>query len=258
MKNIVEYNEILNNCGHRISFDTNMLRLQLKRHANWKDIILKRHHEFVLAYLECNYDLAKVKKITQYGIKDLESILLRVQSQFEIYEENNASVFKDMYINVYGANIFSNNIKEKKVEQIDSSDIIFNEEDDQMMAFKTKEQDKIKERDKVKQVIKNTIKSYNDFMVKNYNAIRAKKIDNMINSLSKLDNPEVLKDIFPYEMYRRIDLLIKGSSIDMIVKQYKLNKSYLLLSLVGSKNPKCNYDKGIIRFLEEYLKKNYD
>lgn len=286
LNNVVEYHEVLTNCGARISFDPHTLQSQLKYYKNWQNIILKRHHQFVLSYLNNNFNLKKVKESLGYPIKDLESILLRVQSQFEMYEENNDIIFKDMYISVYNKGVFSNNIKEKKENPIVSvlQDILFTEieipeenekeeviEENIIIEENTVEQDIIvkeikndsekiysdykNDKEFFKSIITNHTKFVDSYLENNKKIVRKDKINNLIELLSKIDNIEKYKDIFTDKIYNSVCLLMDGMDVETISKQLKINKYYLTQILVGKENPRCVNEKGIIMLLQEYIDK---
>ena len=110
--NLVNYEEILTNCGARTTFDSYGFDRLLKQYMfNWKNIILKRHHPFVEFYIKHKGNMSKVSKSVGYPIVDLRAIFLRIQSQFELYEEDDNSVFVDMVLNVYGLPIITRELE---------------------------------------------------------------------------------------------------------------------------------------------------
>lgn len=250
MKNrLVEYDEILSNCGARTVYDNCLFKSQIELHDNWRDIILKRHHRFIYAYINSNYNIKKTKSIINYPIKDLEAIFLRIQSQFEIYESDNTVVFKDMCLNIYNQSVLSNNIFKKKeeVEMFEGLDI----------------EDDIPEDIKILSNIIEEIEKYNNSIGADKKINRQERISEIVRILAKIDDVGRYEKIFPKTVYDCINLLIdsigvKLIDIDLIAKKMKKNTNYVFQIILGKKNPRCISEKGILLTLKDYVEKELD
>ncbi len=111
-KNYLEnlnYLDVLTNCKYRSSADMNKVQQYvLKYNKEYKDIIIKRHQDYVTAYIKSGYSLQKLSKAVEIPATTLLSIFLRIESQFNLYEAYEVKMIKDSKIR---------RIREEKIKQ---------------------------------------------------------------------------------------------------------------------------------------------
>ncbi len=232
---IVSYEEILTNCGARTNVELNILNEYLLKFENWKEIILSRHHRFINLYIEGEQDLNFVKEETGFTIADLKSLFLRIQSQFEIYDDSSEDiVFKDMYVDIYNLPVLTTNFKSIKKQE--------------------KEIVEVNDVDPIDLLLEITIK-YNDF-IKSYEKppTRFEKLNKIVELFKDYPDTELLKSIFVPNIYNSLFLLMAGKSLEETSEQLNLSAQYLLQILSGAKKPRSFNEKGIMRIMDDYLK----
>lgn len=207
------YNKIIDNCGERKEANVNKLKGYILKH-DWKNIILKRHHKFIKAYLSNDFELLKTSKETEYSQRDLLSIFLRIESQFELYEKEN-----------------------NKFE-----DLITNKDDIKKCAPGTKLEGR-------RFKIKPNLPTINKIVI-NPNSGNESKDKILIDILSTIKDKTKLKDILDESSYQSVMYLYDGLSIDEIAIKKKKNKQYVLTNLIGAKNPRSKCEMGIKRFID--------
>lgn len=271
--NLVNYEEILTNCGARTTFDAYGFDKLLKQYMfNWKDIILKRHHPFVEYYIKHKGNMSKVSKSVGYSIIDLRAIFLRIQSQFELYEENENSVFVDMVLNVYGLPIItgeleyeeyiSKNKKKLTLEtvfneiELDQTDIIEsnieNSEDDEDIRDDLDNECNIEEVNEIID-IHTVLKNIEDYLENNPKATRTDKLNKYGEEFKKLKDISVVKDCLSTRAYRALIMLSAGKSINEISSQLNSAVSYLMCCILGRNNPRSKTESGVLELIKRTL-----
>ena len=240
---IVSYEEILTNCGERINVELSALNEYLLKFENWKEIILTRHHQFIDLYIKGKYNLKFVKEETGFSVADLQSLFLRIQSQFEIYDESKEDiVFKDMYVDIYNLPVLTTNFKnvKKQEKEIEKTEEVFEQVEPQvdpnMLLLKITEK------------YQNFINSFEK------QPTRMEKLQKLVELFKNYPDMELLKSIFVPNIYNSLCLLLAGKSLEETAEQLNLSSQYLLQLLSGAKKPRNSNEKGIIRIVNSYLK----
>ena len=96
---LVVYNDIMNNCNTRKQANMEKINEYIERYSNWDKIILDRHVKFIKQYLINDKSVNGTAKSMEMSVKDLLSIFLRIESQFELYEEKGLK-FRDLILSV--------------------------------------------------------------------------------------------------------------------------------------------------------------
>jgi hypothetical protein len=96
-QDIYDYNAIIVNIKGRTEYNKDKLDIFLIKYPDWKNFILKRHHKFLEYYELNNNDIKKLAEKFDYTPIQMAMILLRIQSQFEIYDnDKNFKGFSDL------------------------------------------------------------------------------------------------------------------------------------------------------------------
>lgn len=256
---LVKYDEILNNCGTRKSFDTYGFNLLFKKYIfNWKQIILKRHHFFLESYINNKGNFLKMSKETGYSETDLKSIFLRIQSQFEIYDENNSAVFMDMVCNVQGLPIIAGDkefdkyiAENKKLHEIKKTlENLSVKKSNKIIPINSNDS-KIKSVDLIDYTdIKTIISELNCYLNKNGNASRSEKIKKYVEQFKRLENISEIEQYISNKAYKALILLINDKTIKEICEELNSQQSYLMCCILGRNNPRSKTEKGVLKLLE--------
>ena len=276
--NLVNYEAILTNCGARTTFDTYGFDRLLRRYIfDWKDIILKRHHPFVEYYIKHKGNMSKVSKSVGYSIVDLRAIFLRIQSQFELYEEDENSVFVDMVLNIYGLPIItreleyeeyiSKNKKKLTLEtvfddmELDETDIDESNEcdefvDDLQVTFDDTyyNQDIISDKDDSDFLdIGTVLQNIESYLESNPTVKRSDKLKKYGEEFKKLKDISIVAKCLSARVYKTLVMLTEDKTIDEISLQLNSSKSYLICCILGRNNPRSKTEHGIIELIKSKL-----
>lgn len=291
--NLVKYDEILNNCGARTTFDSYGFEQLLKRYMfNWKNIILQRHYPFVELYIKHKGNMSKISKDIGYPIIDLRAIFLRIQSQFEIYDEDNSAIFVDMVLNVHGLPVITGELnyetyikKHKQEKQLSLKSVFdntqFNTNDTNIIESNIIKQTSVIDNDSNQyitedndQYIDNGTSVHNDqstdiinesidiFTVLNNieTYLRHNSTDKRIDKLrkygeefKKLEDISSIEHCLSEKTYKALILLTQGKSLKDISKTLNSVESYLICCILGRNNPRSKTEYGVIELIKQNL-----
>lgn len=273
--NLTKYDIILENCGARTCYEPNLFNDLLRKYAfNWKKIILKRHHQFVESYLKNKGNINLISKELKYAIVDLKSILLRIQSQFELYDEDDSLTFMDMVVNIQGLPIiagdldFSQFINEKKkllkkeevLEELVGEEFDFETENITPLEIFVEEENKIEETsidetiDETKKVeildLKTVTSNIRKFLDNNPKAKRSEKLAKYIEEFNKVEDISVIEYAVTEKSYKTLIGLMNGKTLAQLSNELKSSENYLFYSVVGYNNARTRSELGIVKILE--------
>lgn len=246
---IIDYGQILTNCGYRVAADFDILNTYINKYSNWESFILNRHHVFLKKYIEHNYNLKRLKEDVGYTLTDLSSIFLRIQSQFELIDSSNEEVaFRDMYLDIYNFPVLSASFFNKK-----------NEIDEKVEEEQIKPEEPMSTKETMTimvEYIKEYIESKENVEKRKFS--RKDKLDLLINTFKLYRNDQLMEEISSImspNLFKSFELLLNGVELEEVGKKMSLTSQYLLQSLSGTKNPRSFNELGILRLMERHLKK---
>lgn len=258
---LTKYDVILNNCGARTVFEAKVFDKLLKKYIfNWKKIILKRHHEFIESYLNHKGNLKEVGKELKYPVTDLRAIFLRIQSQFELYDEDNTLTFMDMVMNVYGLPIIAGELDfiefktENKKEELKKKSVLEQVHSNQTEIIDITDQIINQVSNSVvvegKYNLETLIERLKQYNIENQKTPRLKKIEHYRKEFKKLESLDVVKNIVSSKMYGLLQGLVQDRTLDQIAEEIDSSTAYLIPLLLGCKNPRSKSEYGIVRIIE--------
>lgn len=226
--NIINYDSIIENCKRRTGANFNKINEYITEY-DWKTFILKRHQTFIKKYIDTNYDIKKTSNFFNYSIKDLSSIFLRIESQFEIYSKSTSMLkFSDLIFNV---------------DQLMRHPLTDNSYDVKKIEKSTRENKTNKILPAKKKLQKIEINPKLNIPEKN---------DKLILILEEMKNLPNLVEIIGPTINLYVEELLNGRSIAEIAKNKKRNEKYLISMLVGRKNPRSHNEMGLERLLKKF------
>lgn len=267
--NLVKYDEILNNCGVRTIFDSYGFEKLLKKYIfNWKNIIIKRHHQFVESYIKNKGNMSKVSKDIGYPMTDLRAIFLRIQSQFELYDEDNDIVFADMVLGINGLPIITGGLdyieyvsKYKNQKQLSLKSVLQNTDCDNATIIELdvcKHDNTIEDNLPVNDVkefidISTVLKNIEEYLKNNSTDKRTNKLSKYGEEFGKLEDISIIKQYVSKKAYEALVLLTQGKSLKDISKELNSPECYLICCILGRNNPRSKTEFGIIKLIKPFI-----
>lgn len=245
---IISYDRILENCIKRTSGDLKNIKKYIEKYE-WKNIIIERHQNFINEYIKKDYNLTSLSLELKLSSADLLSIFLRIESQFELYEELGPDIiFKDLAVSY--EKLAEHPLIKSRVNEINDKKKVKNKTRKQIKSaspikrIKPIEQIKPAEPIKVVEPIKEIIKPNTG------NTQRDSKLTELLIRARNMDN---LEEVIGSTRYIYVKDLLKGKSIAQIAASRKKNSKYLLSSLLGVKNPRSNCEMGLERLMDKNM-----
>lgn len=274
--NLTKYNVILDNCGTRTVFEVVKFNKLLRKYTfNWKKIILKRHHPFIEAYIECNGNMSTIGQRLKYSTADLRAIFLRIQSQFELYDEDNSLTFMDMIVSVYGLPIISGDLnfaeyiqdkkeqtkltKEYVLEKFVGEEMDFNADSadsiNSINSVDSVEESNIEDVEEIVQVskyasLKDVVKTLKEYIDKNPTAKRHDKLIKYANEFNKLEDISIISELINKKAYKGLLGLMDGKTLNEIACDIGSSTDYLTYTILGYGKPRTKSEMGILRVLD--------
>jgi hypothetical protein len=228
----ISYDEILDNCGRRFEADFERIDEYINK-FEWGKFILPRHKKLIESYIKSNNDIDVMSKSIGITRSDIRAIFLRIESQFEIYKNNNDVIFIEYLIN--------ENVEPIKTKKMVNRSMIATKShvDNLNKSLPLIEDITLTKKEKI-------IKKINP---RSKNTEKDKIIKKALLSILELND---YTKVFTPTMLCYIDDLFEGLSIDEISNKRKRNKQYILYTLVGKTRPRVQCEKGLTLILEEY------
>lgn len=199
--------------------DMKMVDFLLQNVTNYYEVLLPRHHKFVESYVKYKGSLKMVSATHGYSENDIKRIFWRIQKKLLLEFVEQAGKGK---------------LKVKDVPETFDSFLLwsleqFREDAHALYLF-------------IKSKLVYTF---------NIDGVSSAKSDQIKYVLDILSSIEKLENILPEKVYPIAKDLIEGVSLTETVKKHNRNLSYVVTTIIGTKNPRSASERGWLAYVDE-------
>ncbi|AEO93760.1 gp502 [Bacillus phage G] len=201
--------------------DIEMIDFLLEVLPDYQNVLIERHQKFVNSYLKYKKKIRMVGVTYGYSDKDIKRIFWRVQRKLLLE--------------------FINRVDQNKLTISEAIKIPKNFDAFLMWQLRQFREDA------------ETVFIYiRSKMIKklNIDGVSVKRKDQITDVLKELYTIEDLQSVLPKKIYPIANDLLNGMSLTEVAKKYDRNLNYLIVSIVGVKNPRSKSERGWLAYLE--------